>query len=498
MPLSPAPLLPGTSPLPPAGSRPPSRHALRLGAAVAVPALVAALAVGQLVLPQMLFLAPGLQAQVSGGFTGGGANSAMFQGFLYPWTRQNTGGGYNTPASLDNLQFEATTFHMNAVIIPVVADMPQHSNSILYWHAGDPGDLNTLPDTDYIDAIKDARRVGLLPILELQVKQHDPNTPSTDSPTLIGSAWSQLPSTVGVGVEGGKSYSIAQLEQGWFDAYTAFAVHYAQLSQQYHLPYFIIGDELSNTTVDTPVTSRQADPHGIINVPGDPPCPSTAGRRDCEWRHVIHALRSDGYATILGHQSELGANYTGKLIYAAYWGVPLFGVTVPEFDNITWWDAVDFIGVDAYFPLTNNLQIVDVNTLMQAWHGQMQPAKASSGEGDIVQRLSQMASVYNRPVLFTAAGYASAPGSNSAAGVVTAQRNDDEQLNDMKALLYTFTGQPWWAGVFWSHDEPFTPREQQPNWAVSSAWAGNTLQTSKLGGQFLADFYHSAPLPCSC
>ncbi|HKT39744.1 MAG TPA: hypothetical protein VJR48_15315, partial [Ktedonobacterales bacterium] len=101
MPLSPSPLLPGTSPLPAPGRRPPGRRALSMGAVVAIPLLVVLLAGGQFVLPHILFLAPGMLAQTGNSPNGQLSNSAPFQGFTMMWTRRQTGGGYDTSASLD-------------------------------------------------------------------------------------------------------------------------------------------------------------------------------------------------------------------------------------------------------------------------------------------------------------------------------------------------------------------------------------------------------------
>ncbi len=497
MPLSPAPLLPGTSPLPTPGRRPPDRRAVRLGALGAVPTLVVALVVGQLVLPRLLFLMPGLQAQAKGGNTA--ATGTVFQGFLYPWTRSDArsypNGGYASSASLGNMQFESQTFHMNAVVIPVVADMPQRSNSMLYWHATDPGDIDTLPDDDYRRAIQDARKAGLIPILELVIKQQDVNDDS-DSAAYVGADWSGKPSYIQIGLQHNGQAPVGTLEATWFDNYTAFAVHYAQMSAQFHLPYFIIGDGLASVTYDTDFTSAKADPKGVVIPPGE--SYSCNGRRECGWRHIIHAIRSPGYATYIGAQSFNGANYQGKLIYAASWaGGPQVGdnaATASEFDHIAWWDAVDFIGVDAYFPLTQAPTLVPVSALQQAWHGQ---GSGLAGQGDIYSRLQGVANTFHRPVLFTAAGYASAPGAASAQPPQATQ-DQEEQFNDMQALLLTFSGQSWWAGVFWSADQPIAPRESQPNWSLSSAWAGNTFSSSKAAGQWLATFYHSAPLHCSC
>ncbi|HEV2458974.1 MAG TPA: hypothetical protein VGS80_11490, partial [Ktedonobacterales bacterium] len=78
MPLSPAPILPGTSPLPEPGKQPPNARARWLGALVALPVLVAALVVGQVLLPNILFLMPGLQAQAGASTPGQGGTA--FQG----------------------------------------------------------------------------------------------------------------------------------------------------------------------------------------------------------------------------------------------------------------------------------------------------------------------------------------------------------------------------------------------------------------------------------
>lgn len=491
MPLSPAPLLPGTSPLPTPGRRPPNRRALSVGALVAIPTLIALLAGGQFMLPRILFLAPALLSQTGSSQQGQVTSAAPFQGFTMAWERRQKGGGFDTPASLDNMTFEANTFHMNAVIIPVVADMPTRSSSYIAWHTNDAGDKDTFADNIYVQAITDARKAGLVPILELKMLQQDQlssgNNGIDESSQLIGTAWSNLLSNLNIY---GENAPIGVLEHRWFDNYTQFAVHYAQLSQQYHLPYFIIGDQLSNVTVDTTRTTAKSDPNGIDRgVPGES-FPNCSGRRDCGWRHVAHALRSPTYDSFIGHQSQTGGGYSGKLIYAASWAGAPEGATASEFDHITWWDAVDYIGVDAYFPLTQNA-LVGVNDLVNAWHGK---GLDLQGQGDIYGKLAKLAGQFNRTILFTSAGYKSAAGANGdPLGVSSESPDQHEQLNDMQALFQTFAGAPFWEGVFWYADQP-TSRSQRSGWDASSYWAGDTLSSSKLAGQWLATYYTHNPL----
>src|SRR5262249_41298960 len=155
--------------------------------------------------------------------------------------------------------------------------------------------------------------------------------------------------------------------------------HYAQIAATYKLPYFIIGDGLTSASYDTNVSTYKNDPKGRDRVTaGEPAC--TNGRRDCSWRHVIHALRQASYLTLTDHKSQIGANYQGKLIYAADWtGAATGAAKKAEFEGITWWDAVNYIGLDAGFPLTSNLGAPSLDTLTSAWHGK---GASVAGQGD--------------------------------------------------------------------------------------------------------------------
>jgi hypothetical protein len=194
MPVSPAPVLPGTSPLPPSGQQPPSRRALRLGALIALPLLAVALVAGQFLLPEALFLVPDLQAQAGSNL--GGSEGFAFQGFVYSWTRRqkDPNSGYTAPVSLQNMQSQSKVFHMNTVIIPVVADMPERSERTLAYHNTDNSDIDTLPLSNYIQAIQDARKAGLVPIFELQVLQQDHVFAPDETSANVGAGWSENPS----------------------------------------------------------------------------------------------------------------------------------------------------------------------------------------------------------------------------------------------------------------------------------------------------------------
>lgn len=503
MPLSPSPLMPGHSPLPSPGERPADRRALRLGAFVAMLTLVAVLLTSNLFLVRLVFLTPGLLANASSG-QGVGSGGPAFQGFSYIWTkRSGGGGGFSNPASLQNMRSEHDDFHMNTVVIPIVADMPFRSRSTLLWNPGDHNTLDTLSDKDYVQAASDAQRAGLEPIFELVVKQQDQlNVPSED-PRFVGFSWFGLRSNQYIQSDG-VAVAIGNLEHGWVDNYTAFAVHFAQLASFAHVHYVIIGDGLSNTTMDSNASSAKSDPQGIAPVKGDTfDASKCSGRHECEWRHIIHAIRAPSYKTYMGGKDMNGASYTGKLIYAASWqpcGANAC-TSMGEFEGIQWWDAVDAIGVDAYFPLSQNSADLDPGVLIDAWHGK---GPDLGDQRDIYQRLQKVADHFSKLVVFTGAGYESTPGSNRSPSQTQANGFDpNEQRSDMEALLATFSGAPWWIGVIWYADQPLAPRSHQSNWQQGTQWAGDNLHgsnptDSKPAGVWLAGYYHDVPVPCLC
>lgn len=132
----------------------------------------------------------------------------------------------------------------------------------------------------------------------------------------------------------------------WFASYTQFISHYAKLAQDTNTDYLVIGTELVKTT-------HRAD----------------------DWRSLIEAVRK---------------TYSGRLTYAAH-----------HFDEeftINWWDAVDAIGIDAYYPLAQSYSPT-LAQLKTAWR-------------PIVAQLEKLSDRWNRPVILTEIGYESLAGTS--------------------------------------------------------------------------------------
>ena len=127
--------------------------------------------------------------------------------------------------------------------------------------------------------------------------------------------------------------------------------------------------------------------------------------------------------------------YKGKLTYAANWD---------EFKRVSFWGYLDFIGVDAYFPLSVE-KTPSVADFEKGW----QPHKK---EIKIIQQR------YDKPILFTEYGYRSVDfnglrpwESNQVQGAV----NLLAQTNATQAIYNQFWQEDWFAGGFiwkWFHN----------------------------------------------
>jgi hypothetical protein len=171
---------------------------------------------------------------------------------------------------------------------------------------------------------------------------------------------------------------------GWFAAYRTFIGHYARLATRTGAEQLAVGTELAGVSADR-----------------------------ASWLEVIRLVR---------------AEYSGPLVYAANYD---------EYSQVAFWDAVDLIGVDAYWPLSQQ-PTVDVSQLERAWR-------------PIRSELAAFSAKAGRRILFTEAGYTSQRGAMTTpySWTVSQLPAPAEQAAGYQALLTSFSEQAWWAGVFW-------------------------------------------------
>ena len=168
-------------------------------------------------------------------------------------------------------------------------------------------------------------------------------------------------------------------------SYSTFILHFAALAEEHRLPLFCIGTELTSV------------------VENDPDY----------WRDLIISIRQI---------------YSGKLTYAENWD---------SYTKVDFWDQLDFIGVNAYFPLKGK-ESLSVSVLKKRWI-------------PTVTVLTQLSDSLKRPVVFTEMGYRSI---DDPVSRPWDYRQKDVHFNPvaqaiaLEALFETFQPKSWWAGGF--------------------------------------------------
>jgi hypothetical protein len=172
----------------------------------------------------------------------------------------------------------------------------------------------------------------------------------------------------------------------WFASYRPFILHYAELAAKSGCELFCVGCELGTTAVHSG-----------------------------EWRRIV---------------AEVRTLYGGPLTYAD-------NQVESDPNAVAWWDAVDFIGQDAYPTLTQN-PAPTVDDLLAGWL----PFR---------QKLQQLSERWGKPLLLTEIGARSIQG--GAQNPWDWQRQGPVDLavqsSFYEAALRSVAGQSWIAGIYW-------------------------------------------------
>ena len=167
------------------------------------------------------------------------------------------------------------------------------------------------------------------------------------------------------------------------ESYTAYILHFAQVAEASGVNIFCIGTELG----------------GIV------------------------ASRPQYFPTLIAAVRKV---YHGKVTYAANWD------DYKRFNN---WDLLDYIGVDAYFPLSEEKEL-NIATLQESW----KPIKKD---------LEALHLRTSKPILFAEYGYR-----NSDYSAKEPWNEDDKTVNDknqsiaLEALYSSFQNEKWFAGGY--------------------------------------------------
>jgi len=142
-----------------------------------------------------------------------------------------------------------------------------------------------------------------------------------------------------------------------------------------------------------------------------------------EWRSFIKARPNFWHQLI----REIRKEYKGKLTYAANWD---------EYSETPFWDELDFVGVNAYFPLTESIN-PSLEELKIAWL-------------PTVEQLKELSVKLEKPILFTEYGYRSVEGTTIKPWeyYTKGRASMTEQEIALEALYKSYWSKPWFAGGF--------------------------------------------------
>jgi len=219
-------------------------------------------------------------------------------------------------------------------------------------------------------------------------------------------------------------YIAMESEEKWKkleDSYLKFILFYAEIAEKIQVDIFCIGTELEQFVMQRP------------NF----------------WIDLIPKVR---------------VVYKGKLTYAANWDV---------YNKLSFWSELDFIGVDAYFPLSEK-KSPTLAELEIGW-------KAHKDE------IMQVQKQFGKPILFTEFGYRSIDFATKEpwkSDRVEGRINLENQVNGLKAIHNQFWKEDWFAGGFiwkWFHEHKsvggennnrFTPQNKPAEVVLTELYGG--------------------------
>ena len=172
----------------------------------------------------------------------------------------------------------------------------------------------------------------------------------------------------------------------WFSSYTAFLCHYAELAEETGCEMFCVGCEMLGTEHKVDL-----------------------------WREAIARVRQV---------------YSGPLVYntnhGKEWGVK-------------WWDAVDYIGTSAYYPVAKEPG-ASLEDMTEGWNRQKEALAALSGAHG------------GKQIIFMEIGCRSARGCAMMPYDFSHREfpyDEEEQARFYESCMWAMWDEPWFAGFFW-------------------------------------------------
>ncbi|NQT33203.1 MAG: hypothetical protein HQ594_06000, partial [Candidatus Omnitrophica bacterium] len=212
----------------------------------------------------------------------------------------------------------------------------------------------------------------------------------------------------------------------WFEKYTNYILHYTEIAKNEKVEMICIGTELSVS----------ATIKGYL------------------WKDLIKKVRN---------------KYPGLLTYAAHWD---------RYMDIRFWDDLDYIGINAYFPLTEKM-VPTYEELKEGWN-------------KWVIEIEEFQKGVGKPVIFPEIGCNSADGAaiRPWEHVARTEVNLTLQENYYKALLDIFWDKEWFYGLYWwywgtnvnmggRYNRSFTPQNKPAEEVIKDWYAKPASRSNK-------------------
>jgi hypothetical protein len=221
--------------------------------------------------------------------------------------------------------------------------------------------------------------------------------------------------------------------QNWFDKYTKFAIKWALVAQRECVDVFVIGSEMNALSATKPVSTLpdyfsyfdneallQEENTDILSFARYIGAEHLGGRgegsslnlRDyiaarhearTKWSDRVSYVNSGDRLAKINKRRRLlgtlwrhlidrvGARFKGRISYAA---------NFDNYNEVDFWDRLDFIGINAYFPLRDSLEIAEQGPefhkrLEQRWQEILSD----------INRFRSQNNISNKRVIFTELGY---------------------------------------------------------------------------------------------
>lgn len=182
----------------------------------------------------------------------------------------------------------------------------------------------------------------------------------------------------------------------WFGNLRAFQSHYADIAERLGVDQFILGTELDSSV-------------SFVD----------------QWRETIHEVRS---------------RYSGALTYGASRITCLDNMVPrckPGYRLVEWWDALDFIGIEGWFPLSGRTDPT-IEELIHGWN-------------NYIPDIESWIPTVGKQVIFTEIGFPSYDGGTMYPSKKWEGEPVDlqEQADAYEATLEALSGRQWVMGYYW-------------------------------------------------